>query len=342
MFVALELHTPPSLTRGEYRARRGDCVPQSPARLVSGLSAAIVAWAAVLAIGFGSETSAYAQVTESEASGTEDEVPAERSEAPERSGPTVHLSYNPNTAPANPLAVFMYFVPLISLTQMELETNADNEQKVGFVSYDRRSSANSFIVTCDFEIQGTGFHNYLFDPVRMIEVHTEDLAEGETLTGMLDYIKSEGAGFGRIQVEGVIDDSTETVHTVRVQFNMRGHTSPVTIGLYDIEPEDGEYTYENRSNELIARVNELVFTRGGDPPRMGLSVNSIEKPESSGGFFSRVVARVKGVIANLTIDPTRIAPLGQETMLEFGEAIRNRDTEFTFPFADGLMKVEEG
>lgn len=340
MFVALELHAPPSLTRGESRARRGDCVPQSPARHVPGLCASIVAWTAVWAMGFGSETRAYAQVTEREASGTEDEVPAERGEGTERSGPTVHLSYNPNTAQTNPLSAFMYFVPLISPTKMELETNADNEQKVAFVSYDRQSSANSFTVTCDFAIQGAGFHNYLFDSARMIEVHTEDLAEGKTLTRILDYIKSEGAGFGRIHVEGVIDDSTETVHTVRLQFNVRGQKSPVTIGLYDVEPEEGEYTRENRSNESIARVNELIFTRGGDPQRMDISVDSIENPDSSDGFFSRVVARVKGVIANLTIDPPRIAPLGQETMLEFGEAIRKRDTEFTFPFAEKLMESE--
>lgn len=258
-----------------------------------------------------------------------------------RTGPTVQLNYsNEKPAERNPLTTFLYFIPLISPTQMELESNADNKQKVSFVSCDQRSSANSFVATWDFYIEGTGFHTYLFDSARTIEVHKEGIAENETMKRMLDYIKIKGAGFGRIQVEGVIDDSAEIVNTVRLQFNIRGQKSPVTIGLYDVEPEDGEYTYENRSNELIARVNKLEFTRGGDPPRMDISVASIEEPESSGGFFSRVFAGIKGAIANLMINPPPITPLGQETMLEFGKAIRNEDTEFTFPHAENFMEPE--
>jgi len=71
--------------------------------------------------------------------------------------------------------------------------------------------------------------------------------KGETLTNMLDYIKFEGEGFGLIEVKGTMTGSTPTVTEVVLHFNARGHKSPVTVGLYDIKPKDGQYNYENRS-----------------------------------------------------------------------------------------------
>ena len=68
---------------------------------------------------------------------------------------------------------------------------------------------------------------------------------------MLDYIKFDGEGFGRLEIKGAMTGSTPTVTEVAMQFNARGHKSPVTIGLYDIKPKDGQYKYENRSNRDI-------------------------------------------------------------------------------------------
>jgi len=108
-----------------------------------------------------------------------------------------------------------------------------------------------------------------FDPAGMIATHTDELKKGETLRNMLDYIKFEGEGFGRIEVKGTMTDSTPTVTEVSMQFNVRGHKSPVTIGLYDVKPKDGEYKYENRSNEVVARVNRLIFEKTDQDPMHG-------------------------------------------------------------------------
>jgi len=70
-----------------------------------------------------------------------------------------------------------------------------------------------------------------FDPAGMIAAHTDELKKGETLTNMLDYIKFDGEGFGIFEVKGRITGSTRTVTEFDMQFNARGHKSPVTIGL---------------------------------------------------------------------------------------------------------------
>ncbi len=133
-----------------------------------------------------------------------------------------------------------------------------------------------------------------------------ELKKGETLTNMLDYIKFEGEGFGRIEVKGTIAGSTQTVTEVDLQFNARDHKSCVTVGLYDIKPKDGQYKYENRSNQIVARVNTLSFKKTKKTPHMGIKVASISDTEESEGFFSCV----KGVIANLFLNPPEVTKLG--------------------------------
>lgn len=252
----------------------------------------------------------------------------------ENCGPTVMLFYGAEPHTYNPISSFMYFIPLIALTDVHSQTSANNAEVVNIISYARNIGATSFSVTCEFEIRGSGFHKNSFDPAGVIASRSGDLKKDEVLTSALDYIKFEGEGFGRIAVEGTIEGSTETVTEVSLQFNARGGKSPVTIGLYDIEPQNGLYTYEKRSNEVVARVNSLCFTRSGTPPRMGLSVASIAKAEAPDGF----VARIKGVIASLFLKPPKIDQLGNDTMLDFGYAILKQQPEFTFPLAKNLRE----
>jgi hypothetical protein len=252
----------------------------------------------------------------------------------ENSGPTVMLFYGAEPRTYNPISSFMYFIPLISLTDVHNQTSANNDEVVNIISYERKIGAASFSVACEFEIRGSGFHKNSFDPVGVIASRSDDLKKDEVLTKALDYIKFEGEGFGCIAVEGTIDGSTETVREVSLQFNARGRKSPVTIGLYDIAPQDGLYTYANRSNEMVARVNSLCFTRTDTSPRMGLSVASIAKAEAPDGY----VARIKGVIANLLLKPPKIDKLGNDTMLDFGYAILKQQPEFTFPLAKNLRE----
>ena len=256
--------------------------------------------------------------------------------AEDSNGPTLTLSYSREAFAKNPITSFMYFVPLISLTPVNRQTSANNSEEVVVVSYKRKVLATSFSVACDFEIQGEGFHKNSFDPTAMIASRTDRLTPNQVLTSVLDYIKFEGEGACRIEIEGTIDGSTETVTEVNLQFNARGDRSPVTIGTYDVKPKDGQYKYENRSNELVARVNTLAFRKGERPPTMGVTLASIAKPAAREGFFNCLF----GKIATLFMAPPKIGELGNETMLSFGYAILRQDPEFTFPMAKNLAKDE--
>jgi hypothetical protein len=100
-----------------------------------------------------------------------------------------------------------------------------------------------------------------------------------------------------------------------VEFNGHGRESPVTIGLYDIRVRNGQYNYANRSNEMVARVNELTFKRS-DNPRMSISVASISKKTQRAGLFGWF----KATVANLFIKPVRVDRRGNDTMPDFGQA----------------------
>jgi hypothetical protein len=249
-------------------------------------------------------------------------------------GLTLIMSYSKQKFVKNPIASFMYFVPLIAPTLVDNISSVNNEQHVGIISHKVITEGKSFRVICEFRILGKGFHENTFDSDGMIELHANEAKEGETLTHMLDYIKVEGEGFGIIEANGTIAGSTPVVTEVNMQFNARGHKSPVTIGLYDIKPKDGKYKYENRSNESVARVNSLVFKKTEQSPKMGITIASIAKKNESAGFFGWI----KGAIANLFIKPLKVTKLGNTTMLEFGEALLQKKPTFTFPEAKNIKE----
>jgi hypothetical protein len=248
-------------------------------------------------------------------------------------GPTVALSYSSRTFKINPISSFMYFIPLISPTFVDRETSANNEQQVGIISYERNVTSKSFYVTCEFEILGKGFHKNTFDPVGMIAKHSGGLEEGEPLTTTLDYIKFEGEGFGRIEVKGTMTGSTPTVTEVDICFNARDQKSPVTIGFYSVKPQNGQYKYENRYNEIIARVDTLTFKKS-ENPRMGIEIASIHKKTEDESYWGTI----KAVIANFFINPPRVTKLGNDTMLNFGYALLTQKPAFTFPRAKNLRE----
>jgi hypothetical protein len=249
-------------------------------------------------------------------------------------GPTVPLSYSIKAFEGSPIGAFMYFIPLISPVAVGRETGPDNQQQVGVVSYKRKVTSKSLSVTCEFEMLGSGFNKYLFDPEGMIATRDVALDKDGTLSDLLDYINFEGKGFGSIQIKGTIAGSTETVTEVTVRFNARGRPSPVTIGLYDIKPKDRQYRYENRSNEIVARVNTLTFKKS-ENPRMGITVASIGKKEGNG-----FLGRIQGAVANLFIKPAEVDLLGNETMLKFGYALVKQESAFTFPKAGNLTDIK--
>ncbi|MDO8302836.1 MAG: hypothetical protein Q7T18_06320 [Sedimentisphaerales bacterium] len=253
--------------------------------------------------------------------------------AKDSNGPTIALGYSKEGFKKNPIGSFMYFVPLIAVSPVDRQTSANNEQQTGIISYEKQADSKSFRVVCEFEIWGKGSHRNTFEPKGMLATRPDISKKGKTLTNMLDYIKFEGNGFGRIEVKGTVTGSTETVTEVDLQFNARGHKSPVTVGLYDVKPKDGHYKYENRSNQIVARVNELIFKKSNDP-RMGMKLASINKTEGSDSYWGSI----KGAIANLFISPTEVNKLGNETMLDFGHALLKKKPAFTFPKAKNLRE----
>ncbi len=201
-----------------------------------------------------------------------------------------------------------------------------------FISYEKTVVLDSFAASCEFELQGSGFFMDIFDSNGIIATFPEEIKKNAPVSNLLDYIKLEGDGFGRIDVKGTIVDSNVTVTQVDVHFNTRGHKSPVTIGLYSIKPENGQYKYENRYNEIVARVATLTFKKCDGEPRMGIEVVSVNKASKPNSY----VGRVKGFIVNFFIEPVKISKLGNDTMLNFGGALLNKQTSFTFPKATNI------
>ena len=251
-------------------------------------------------------------------------------------GPTVLLSYGEGTLRENPIQAFMYFVPLISPVTVDRGTSNENHQQVSVVSYEKKVTSKSFHVDCEFEIKGSGFSRYTFDPTGMIALRIAESKKPnpDSLSNLLDYINFEGAGFGSIQIKGTINDSTQTVTEVELEFNARGSKSPVAIGLYELKAKNGQFRYESRSDEIVARVNSLTFKRS-ENPRMGITVASISKKAKTGG----VLGQIKAAIANLFIKPVKVTPLGNETLLNFGYALFEQKPTFTFPKAPNLKEA---
>jgi hypothetical protein len=170
-------------------------------------------------------------------------------------GPTVKLNYNIESPEKNPSVSFMYFVPLIAPTTVDIETDVNNKQMARIISYEKNVTSKSFYVNCEFEMSGEGFFKTIFNADQVIKIiNSEGQKPNEPMTNALDYIEFQGDGLGRMEIRGTISGSKETVTEIDVHFNARGHKSPVTIGLYDIKPQNVQFKYENKFNEKIARI----------------------------------------------------------------------------------------
>jgi hypothetical protein len=248
------------------------------------------------------------------------------------SGPTITIGYSADDIKKNPVPAFMYFVPLISPVPVVRETSADNNEMGWVISYNKKENGSkTFYAACEFKMVGKGFHTVIFDHNGMIARNTDDLEEGGCV---LDYIRFDGQGTGLFEVSGTIMDSNETVTEVDVSFNYGGEKSPVSVGLYYVKPVDGKYKYENRYNELIARVNKLVFKKTQGDPRLEIVVASVRKKTDEEGAMSNLV----GMIANFFIKPLKVDKKGNDAMLDFGYAMFKKKPQFTFPKATNIEK----
>ena len=261
----------------------------------------------------------------------------------ELAGPTLHLDYGRGKSPGNPVAEFMYFVPLISPEPVSVVKSPGNTQCARMVSATRSFTAKSFLVTCEFEFVGEGNQRDVFDHTDKARRHEQELKEGGSLDHQLDSINIEGAGNVRVEVEGTMTGRVPTVTEIRLRFNGRGRSSPVTIGLYDIRYLNGAI---QPRNESVARVNTLIFRRKPGPTKMDITVASVKRKDAGSNFWQNLVGGLKATTANLFLKPIAVEPAGNEAMLNFGLALASESPAFTFPHArnlkaDGIESAQE-
>lgn len=250
-------------------------------------------------------------------------------------GPTLSFDYGSATPQANPLFKFMYFVPLISPELITVSTNTGNTQCARVTSRSVTTIGKSFEVTCEFEFAGTGVQRDLFDHTPGFKRHEQELKDGKTLSHQIMAISVEGCGQGKVDIAGDITNGLWVVNEIKMHFNSHGNTSPVNIDLQDISLNKGCICYDN---EYVARVNTLTFHRKDSDPRMDVSLDSIKR-KGADSPWSNFWGGFKGMAANVFMPPIKVTPEGNQTMLDFGDALANQKPSFTFPFASRLVCV---
>jgi hypothetical protein len=248
-------------------------------------------------------------------------------------GPTLRLDYDPGGSGGNPVAAFMYFVPLISPDPVTCETSRGSTQAARVTSAKRKADADSFSTRCEFEFSGKGSQQSNFDLTNHVRRHEQKLKKGGALERQLVSITVEGPGSGVVEIEGVVTNGVQTVTEVRLRFNARGKASPVSIGLCDVVFKDGKF---QRVNEIVARVNTLTFRRQPGRPKMEVALASITDKGASKGIWQSIKGGMMGMAANLLIPPLTVEATGHRTMLDFGRALTAGETSFTFPRAKNL------
>jgi hypothetical protein len=256
------------------------------------------------------------------------------SRAQDTNGPTIHLCYGTEAATANPVAEFMYFVPLISRQPVLSLTSAGSTQSVRIISAKRTFSRHSFEVICEIELTGDGWQQSVFDLTQSAQRHERQLQNGDSVGRQLKSIDVQGAGAITVEVEGPVTNGVATVREVRLRFNAHGHASPVSIDLCDLRRVNGDV---QQANEILARVNTLTFRRETGPPKMEVSVASIKHKDAGDGFWQKVKGRVAGAAVNMFIDPLTVEAAGHQAMLDFGQALVAGAPTFTFPRARNLQ-----
>lgn len=248
-------------------------------------------------------------------------------------GPTIRLDFGRDPSPGNPVAAFMYFVPLISPEPVSSTTSPGSTQAARVLSARRKNTTRSFVVICEFEFTGDGSQQSIFDLEPSIRRHDRQLKAGGSIDQQLSSITVEGPGSGTVEVQGTISNNVETVSEVRLRFNARGRASPVAIELCEVRYLQGEF---RRLNEIVARVNSLSFRRKPGPPKMEVTVASVKNKGARNGLWQNLKGSIKGLAVNLLIDPLTVEPVGHGAMLDFGRALASGAATFTFPQARNM------
>jgi hypothetical protein len=251
-------------------------------------------------------------------------------------GPTLRLDSAPGESNGNPVASFMYFVPLISPEPVSSLTSPGSTQSVQLFSGRQRLTPYTFLTTCEFEIRGDGSHQNQFDLSDEIRRHERKLKEGGCMRRQLNCIMVNGKGSGAVEIEGTVSNGVQMVTEVRLRFNAHGKASPVSIGLCDIRYVDGEF---KRLKEMVAQVNTLTFRRQPGPPKLEVTVASVKKKGAGDNLWQTIKGGIAGTAVNLLIDPLTVKRIGHQAMLDFGQALVSGAHTFTFPLAKNLKEA---
>lgn len=247
-------------------------------------------------------------------------------------GPTLQIEYT-EKGQGNNVDAFMYFIPLIMPTTVDVYTDPNTTLNARIISRTSEETATEFTTTCFFQVCGKGVYEAMAEPNEIIAFSSKGEHKDKILRNLLRSIRVDGPMRGSLVVSGSIKDNRRQVDTLDIRFDLDGK-SPVAVHLFEIKPIDGAYHYENRCNEQIARINALTFTRGKTPPLMDAEVSSIAKAEENEGFL----ASLKAMVANWFLPPVQITPIGNQTMMDFGTALDLTQTAFTFPHAENLRQ----
>jgi hypothetical protein len=248
------------------------------------------------------------------------------------SGPTLSIEYK-DGGQGNPVDTFMYFVPLVAPTTMDVYTDPNTTLNARIISRTSKESASKFTTTCIFEIRGSGVYEAFFEPTEMIAFNLEGDTKPRTLSHLLRSIRVDGPMYGTLEVCGVIQNGRRQVEQIQIRFDGAGN-SPVTAHLYDIKYDGKNCSFENRFHEQRARIDSLQFVRGGNPPRMITEIGAVAGENQKEGFM----AAVKAMLANWFLPPLPISIVGNETMMNFGLALDSTQPAFTFPYAQKLRQ----
>lgn len=245
-------------------------------------------------------------------------------------GPTLYLDYAPKTSFDNPVEAFMYFVPLTSLTGVRIEIDPATNFSAGVVNWNYEPlRGRQFRLTCDFDVYGQGLYRVVYDPKEMIDFVRSRHPKEKTLTKLLDWIQVDGPCRGQIMALGRSENGRIEIDQITVSFVRDDAKSPVKTCIYDLPPKNKQYDYAHRVNVLVARVNALTFRRSEDWPRMSVQVGSIVSENQAEGWISSLSA----FLANFLLPAQPVSAIGNQTMLDFGKTLCEKQSEFVFPAA---------
>jgi hypothetical protein len=176
----------------------------------------------------------------------------------------------------------------------------------------------------------------VFDLTEHLHNRESKLKDGDTVKHQLAAINVSGPGHGSVVVEGALGTNAPTVRQVVIRFDRDGLPSPVTVDLIDYIWHDGKFSPDN---ERVACVNSLTFQRSEGSPKMEVTLGSIKAKNAKSNLWRNFWGGLKAVTANLFLPPLKITDEGQQTMLDFGQALATEQPAFTFPHASRLKAM---